>query len=135
MSIWDKRVSRRKNIIKVINYNETEESYIIEVDGIFSHGKTVKEAKESIIYKMKTRDLSEYKDLTLESVISKEEAIIMYRSITGACAYGTRMFVDSQKIKEQYSIKEIIEITNGQFGHNKLKEFFKGNKWKESLKT
>ena len=113
-----------KNIIKVINYNETEESYIIEVDGIFSHGKSVKEAKESIIYKMKTRDLSEYKDLTLESVISKEEAIIMYRSITGACAYGTRVFVDSQKIKEQYSIKEIIEITNGQFGHNKLKEFF-----------
>ena len=79
-----------KNIIKVINYNETEESYIIEVDGIFSHGKTVKEAKESIIYKMKTRDLSEYKDLTLESVISKEEAIIMYRSITGACAYAKR---------------------------------------------
>ena len=101
-NILSKVVSRKKNIIKVINYNETEESYIIEIDDIFSHGKTIKEAKESIVYKMGTRDLSEYKELTLDSVISKEEAIIMYRSITGACAYGTKMFVDSKETKEQY---------------------------------
>jgi len=113
-------------IYTVINYNETEISYLVEKNGIFSHGKTVKEAKESWIYKIDNRDTSQYQDLTLDSIISLEEAIKMYRVITGACEFGVKRFMDSQsKVKKKYSIEEIIKITRGNYGNEAIAKFFK----------
>jgi len=123
-NILSKVLKRRGNIIKVQNHSDSTESYIIEQNGYYSHGRTLEEARESLVYKLSTRDLSEFKDLTLESVLTKEEAIRTYMSITGACALGTKRFIDSREIKEEYSIKEIISITRGQYGNEKFKEFF-----------
>ena len=70
-----------------------------------------------------------YKDLTLDSILSKDECIRMYRVITGACESGTKYFVSKQepsKIKDKYSISELIELTKGQYGNNKLVQFLKG---------
>jgi hypothetical protein len=45
--------------------------------------------------------------------------------ITGACALGTKQFVAAQgELKETYTIKEIMDITKGQYGHNTFVEFF-----------
>ena len=57
-------------------------------------------------------------------ILTKEEAIRLYMSVTGACAFGTRQFIDSRDLKEEYSIQEIIKLTTGQYGNQKLKEFF-----------
>lgn len=66
-----------------------------------------------------------YKELTLESVVSIEYAIKMYRAITGACANGTKYFVERQKaLKEEYSIGELIELTDGQYGSDNFRSFF-----------
>ena len=68
-----------------------------------------------------------YKDLNLESIVTKEQAIKMYRVITGACESGTRYFVENNKIeKTEFKIKELIELTEGQFGNEIFKQFFKG---------
>ena len=70
-----------------------------------------------------------YKDLTLDSILSKDECIRMYRVITGACEYGTRSFVSKKepsKIKDKYSIRELIKLTKGQYGNDKLVQFLKG---------
>jgi hypothetical protein len=123
-NILSKVIKRKGNILKVINHFDTEESYIVEQNGYYSHGRTLKEARESLIYKLSTRDLTEFKSLTLDSILTKEESIRMYMSVTGACAFGTRQFIESRDIKEQYTIKEIIELTQGQYGNQKLKEFF-----------
>ena len=123
-NILSKVIKRKGNILKVINHSDTEESYIIEQNGYYSHGRTLEEARDSLVYKLSTRDLSEFKSLTLDSVLTKEESIRMYMSITGACAFGTKQFIYSRDIKETYSVKEIIELTIGQYGNQKLKEFF-----------
>ena len=122
--ILSKVIKRKGNVLKVINHSDTEESYIIEQNGYYSHGRTLDEARESLVYKLSTRDLSEFKSLTLESVLSRDEAIRLYMSVTGACAFGTRQFIDSRDLKEEYSVQEIIKLTTGQYGNQKLKEFF-----------
>ena len=126
-NILSKVIKRKGNVLKVINHSDTKESYIVEQNGYYSHGRTLDEARESLLYKMSTRDLNEFKELTLDTVLTKEESIRMYMSITGACAFGTKQFVDNQDTKEKYSIREIIELTKGQYGNEKLKEFFSFN--------
>jgi hypothetical protein len=113
-------VVEKNNIIK------TEDGYIIEENGIFSHGKSIKEARDSLIYKIGDRDTSEYNEATLNTVLNFKDAVKMYRVITGACEQGTKIFVKNlENVKEEYSIKEIIEITTGHFGNEKLINFFK----------
>ena len=48
----------------------------------------------------------------------------MYRIITGACEFGTKKFCESIKLKENYSIQEIIDITKNQYGGESFKSFF-----------
>ena len=49
----------------------------------------------------------------------------MYRIITGACQQGTERFVKSLgELKEFYTVQEMIEITKGQYGWERLRDFF-----------
>ena len=112
-------------IYKVQALGKDNIGYVIESDGVFSHGATIKEAKESLIYKISNRDTSMYKDYTLETVVTFEEAIKMYRVITGACEAGTRNFIEGlSKKKKKYTVAEIISETKGQYGNETFKEFF-----------
>ena len=123
-------LSKRRNVYKTVCFCDIAErkiTYVIEKDGVYSHGDTVKEAKESFIYKISNRDTSIYENYTKESVVSFEEAIKMYRAITGACEAGTRYFVSGLKeLKPNYTITEIIKLTGGQFGSEEFKNFFEG---------
>ena len=128
--ILSKIISKKGNIYKVINHGEDKQSYLIErQDGdkkVYSHGKTLKEARDSLIYKISDRDTTAYEDINLDTVLTKEECIVMYRAITGACEEGTKYFVEKQdKVKKKYKISEIIEATKGQFGNELLIKFFK----------
>jgi len=126
--ILSRVISQKGNIYKVINHGQTKQSYLIKEGNIYSHGKTLKEATDSLIYKIGSRDTAAYKDLTLDSVLTKEECIKAYRAITGACEEGTKYFVNNQKeVKKSYSIKEIVEATKEQFGNDNFKKFFKSS--------
>ena len=129
-SILSKIISQKGNVYKVINHGETKQSYLIKNGEIYSHGATIKEARESLIYKIGDIDKSEYKELTLESILTHNEVIQMYRIITGACESGVRSFVESNKsnIKKKYTIKDILELTKGSYGHETLNKFLKGDK-------
>jgi uncharacterized protein (DUF2345 family) len=126
--ILSKIISKKKNIYKVVYHGQSKCSYIAEQDGVYSHGKTIKQAQEDLIYKICDRDTSKYEDMTLDSEITFEEAIAMYRSITGACSDGCKYFVEQNPDlkKDKYTIAELIKLTNGQYQNEKLKEFFKG---------
>ena len=124
--VISKKVTKIGTIYRVINYRKTETTYLIEVDGIFSHGDTLKEAKESLKYKISSRDLSAYNNLTLDSVLTQVQAIKLYRAVTGACEQGTRYFVENLKNPpKKLTVKKLIELTKGQYEHGKLMEFFK----------
>jgi len=104
---------------------ETKVSFCLEIDGVVSHGDTIQEARESLLYKISSRDKSAYESWMLDKKISKREAIESYRVITGACEAGTRHFVKSiGKTKSKYTVRDVIELTKGQFGNETYKAFF-----------
>ena len=118
-------ILQRKNVYKVKNYGKDEITYLVQDGDVYSHGKTLKEAKESLIYKLSNRDTSQYKDYTLDTKVTKKEAIQMYRAITGACEQGTKMFVESlDKAPKSLTIKRIIGLTKGQYGNDTFRRFF-----------
>ena len=120
-------ISKHKNVYKVRNLNETEESFIVQDGDVYSHGSTIQEAKDSLIYKISNRDTSKFDNYTFETELTLKEAIEMYRVITGACESGTRYFVETVLTdkKEKYTVQEVITLTQGQYNHEKLVEFFK----------
>ena len=77
-------------------------------------------------FKLAEREgVDKYKSLTLESVLTFDELIAMYRLITGACQFGVNQFIEENKIENKpYSIGEVIALTEGGYGNNKFKNFF-----------
>jgi hypothetical protein len=62
----------------------------------------------------------------MESVLTFEEAVMMYRVVTGSCQYGVNRFLEENKIEEKdYTVSEIIALTDGHYGHERLVEFMK----------
>ncbi len=120
-------ISKHKNVYKVRNLGETQESFIVQDGDVYSHGSTIQEAKDSLIYKISNRDTSKFDNYTFKTELTLKEAIEMYRVITGACESGTRYFVENilTDKKEKYTVQEVITLTQGQYNHEKLVEFFK----------
>ena len=115
-------------------YKMKDGTYAMHDGEAYAHGKTLKEAKADLIYKRTSRDLSEYKKFTMDSKLPLEECIKMYRSITGACSLGTKEFCSKRKLKKAYTVGEVIELTDGAYGNDKLKEFFKEGKCLQQMK-
>ena len=52
-----------------------------------------------------------------------KQMAMVYRAITGACQYGTKQFIESKGgLKKKYTLKEILEQTNGAYGSERFKE-------------
>jgi hypothetical protein len=130
--ILSKVISKKKindgTLYRVYNYTNkgisSIPSYLIEIDGIYAHGSSIKDAKDSLVYKMADRDTSAYTDMTLDTTYTIPEAIKMYRTITGACSAGVKMFVENtDNVPDIISVKDILGVTRGRYGHKKLKEY------------
>jgi len=128
--VFQQIINRHGNLYKVRRIGRKEETWLItDGAGRWAHGDTIQEARRDLLYKIANRDTSRYKGLTADSELSFQEAIEAYRVITGACAAGTRNFVENilpeSEKKPTYTIAEIIELTKGHFGANTFAEFFK----------
>ena len=99
---------------------------VIQKGNLFAHCRSFKEGVQDIAFKeAKERGADQYKNLKLDSVLTKEEAIQAYRIITGACRQGTDQFLSTiKRFKKQYTVAEIIELTKGQYGASTFKRFF-----------
>ena len=125
--VFTKVISKKKNVWKVQRIGSTKETYLItDGNAKYSHGETIQEAKQDLIFKISNRDKSEYENLTLESVLTFEKAIECYRVLTGACSFGTKDFVVNRLFdkKKKYSIAEIIDLTENEYGNSTFKNFF-----------
>ena len=125
-SMFTEVVKNKGNVYHVKNIGSKNIFYVVtDGNGKYSHGSTIEEARNDLIYKISNRSKEEFKSLNLNSVLSLSEMIECYRVITGACSFGTKRFVESlSKVKENYSISEIIDLTNGKFGNNEFSSFF-----------
>ena len=119
-------IAKKRNVFTCKKINNNNQFFIVtDNEGNYSHGDTIKEAKEDLIFKISNRDKSNYEGLDLDSVLTYAEAIKCYRIITGACSFGTKDFCNNRlKKKATYSIKEIIELTANEHGNKKLAEYF-----------
>lgn len=107
-----------------------EDSYLVtDGAGKWSHGATLEEARKDLLYKIGNRDTSKYRGLTLDSVLPLAEAIECYRVITGACEAGTKHFMEDVLTEAdrrgEYTISDMIRLTDGQYGSAAFKAFFK----------
>ena len=97
-------------------------------DGVnYAHCSTLREGIAELLFKTASdRGAEQYKGLTLDTELSLEEMKTMYRVITGACKQGTESFIANlgDKLKDKYSIREAIELTEGQYNSDAFKNFF-----------
>lgn len=125
------------NILTHIKYTRKKGKYTLYVgkikgknvisDGInYAHCGKWKDGISDLNFKAATdRGAEQYKRLTLDSIVNKDDAVAMYRVITGACQQGTKNFLDSlPELKKEYKISEIIELTKGNYGADTFKKFF-----------
>jgi hypothetical protein len=124
--IFTEIVAKKSKVYRVKKIGAKEIMYLVtDGHGKWAHGDTIDDARESLIYKIGERDMSKYSQMTAENILTFAEMVECYRVITGACAAGTRGFVESVGAKKRsYSIGEVIKMTVGQFGHDNFKRFF-----------
>ena len=92
----------------------------------FAHCKNTRDGIADLAFKKaKNRGQSQYKDVSLDDEFTVPELVAMYRIITGACKAGSEAFVSSLgELKERYSVREAIEITEGQYNAGAFAQFF-----------
>ena len=92
----------------------------------YVHCRNLREGIHDFDFKLaEYRVVDQYRGLTLDSVLPTGEMITMYRVITGACRQGTECFLKSLgSLKDSYSVRETVELTQGQYGSETFREFF-----------
>ena len=96
-------------------------------DGVhYAHCDNIRDGIADILFKTASdRGADQYKGLDLDTEMTIDEAVTMYRIITGACRQGSEAFVNGLKEKkERYTIRECIDLTRGQYGAERFAEFF-----------
>ena len=94
--------------------------YVAECDGKYAHGETAKEAIRDLEFKLcKDRGIEQYRGLTLNDKVNGYE---FYRIMTGACHAGVKDYCDrtGTDINGEYTIQEVINKTQCEYGHNTL---------------
>ena len=120
-------VKKKKNAGKYTLYIGKIKGRNVVSDGeYYAHCDSLREGIADLLFKQaKDRGAEQYRGLTLDSVVTVEEAATMYRVITGACRQGTENFIKSLKEpKEKYTIRECIDLTRGQYNSERFEEFF-----------
>ena len=124
--IFSEVVEHKGNVWRCVDIKRGNEHYIV-TDGKrhYAHGETIDSAKLDLRFKVNKRTLTDYRKLKLDDSLSFEDAYTCYREITGACRFGTDQFIQSlSEVKESYTIREIIELTKGKYGHSTFAWFF-----------
>ena len=101
-------------------------AYIFAHNGVYAHGNTVRQAYLDWLFKTSDRDVEQYRGIKPNDKRKLDFWIIAYRTITGACSFGTNNFLENnkEKCKPELTRKEVEEATKGQYGHNTFVEFF-----------
>lgn len=112
----------------------TYDYYVGKIPGInvvsdgtyYAHCENIRDGIRDLEFKRaKDRGAEQYRGIDTDKAIPTAKMIEMYRVITGACRQGTDAFLRSLgKLKNSYTLREAIELTNGQYGAVAFKKFF-----------
>ena len=130
----------KDNIVKceIINKDFTASScYIVKGNGYFAHGKTIKEAQNSLVEKY-------MQDMNEEDVIEKfmntfeknkkykcSEFFKWHNYLTGSCKMGRESFMRNHEIKmaDEFTVDEFIDLTINDYGSSVIEHL--KIKWNE----
>ena len=92
----------------------------------YVHCGSIRDGIRDLAFKRaKNRGADQFRDIGLDDVIPTDDMVAMYRVITGACQQGTEHFLQSLgRLKESYTVREAIALTEGQYGADRFREFF-----------
>ena len=92
----------------------------------YAHCDKIRDGIADLLFKTAAdRGAEQYRGLSLDTVMTVDDLVTMYRIITGARRQGSKAFVDSVKdLHKSYTIREAIEMTRGQYGAKAFAEFF-----------
>lgn len=95
----------------------------------YAHCNKIRDGIADLLFKSAAdRGANQYKGLSLDTEMTVKELVTMYRIITGACRQGSESFVSSLgELKPKYTIREALDITQGQYGSDKFQKFFNEN--------
>ena len=117
-------LTSKGNILKTKSQGKI--AYIFFQDDVYAHGNTVKQAYLDWLFKTSDRDVSQYQGIDKTEERPLDYWIIAYRTITGACSFGTNNYLENNedKYKDKMTLQEVLTATEGQYGHNTFREFF-----------
>ena len=124
-NILAKVVSVKGRVSRVLIAGKTKVSYLVTDGEAWSHGDTLQKARAGLMFKISSRDTTEYKKWKLDTKVTLAQAIKSYRAITGACEQGVKLWMENKKVPEAMTIAQAIELTRGAYGNEVYKEFFK----------
>jgi hypothetical protein len=119
-------IAHRGNVYRVRIIGHETTSYVVtDGQGNYSHGKTLREAKADLRFKITKRDTTQFQGWSLAKRVSADDAIVAYRAITGACQEGVSHFLSTlDKTPKTITVQEIIDLTKGHYGHERFVAFF-----------
>jgi len=117
--IFSRVISVRSGVKKVKTEQDKVLFIVSDDNGNHAHGETIAEARESLIYK----NVAKF-DGKLPKKATGKEWIGIYRSVTGACSAGVKMFVEEsgKSLDDDYTQKQILKLTAGRYGHEAFKK-------------
>lgn len=107
--------------------------YVVKANNLFAHGKTLKEAMQSLQNKL-FEDLSEEERIDL--FIDEFEKDKKYKGhiffdwhnkLTGSCLMGRNTFIENNglSLDDEYTVDEFIELTKNSYGSDIIRELEK----------
>lgn len=128
--IFGKIIHQDDNVYHIKRSKNGRITYLVtDGKGIWTHSYILEIAKADLIYEVTKRDKDFYKGLTLDNVLSFQDAILCFMIITGACLFRDKDYIGellNKDKKDSYTIKDIIELTKDAHGNEYFKEFFLG---------
>lgn len=119
--LWELLNTRRQGNLTVY---KCVFGYIVSNGDVHAHGKTLRQAKSDLNFKLAQRDPDQFKDLDLDEVRPVEEVITIYRVITGACSTGCEMFTAANWNKKTITLRQACELTANAYGGKQFARFY-----------
>lgn len=118
------------NVYRVHELEQEDKQFYLVTDdeNNWGIGKTIAGAESDRIYHSCDKDISHYKDISLDDTLTFYEVMAVYYAITGAYSVDIRDFIDkyfADSHKDIYTIREFIELIKNEYGGKKFAKFFK----------
>lgn len=124
--IFSEVIDARGQVYRTRHIGSKEVGYLVtDGNGAWAHGATLDEAREDLLYKIGSRSLDDLRKMDPAAQMDFAQAVGLYRTVTGACSAGCRGFVERNGLSKErtYTLAEMMQITKGAFGHEKLTGF------------